>query len=77
VFEITETVRAIVALASDFGQQAIAEVVENEHTASVRRDLGVTCAQGHLFGRPEVITDRTWDATQAVVQSDPVARIVR
>jgi diguanylate cyclase (GGDEF)-like protein len=62
-------VRAIVALANDFGQQTIAEGVENEHTADVLRDLGVTYAQGYLFGRPEVITDRTWDVTNVSVAS--------
>ena len=45
-------VRAIVALANDFGQQTIAEGVEDEATAAVLRDLGVTYAQGYLFGRP-------------------------
>jgi diguanylate cyclase (GGDEF)-like protein/PAS domain S-box-containing protein len=50
-------VRAIVALANDFGQQTIAEGVENQYTADVLRDLGVTYAQGYLFGRPETIID--------------------
>ena len=54
-------VRAIVAMANDFGQQTIAEGVEDRQTADVLRDLGVTYAQGYLFGRPEIITDRTWD----------------
>jgi diguanylate cyclase (GGDEF)-like protein/PAS domain S-box-containing protein len=45
-------VRAIVALAAGFGQQTIAEGVEDEQTAAVLRDLGVTFAQGYLFGRP-------------------------
>jgi EAL domain-containing protein (putative c-di-GMP-specific phosphodiesterase class I) len=54
-------VRAIVALANDFGQQTIAEGVENRYTADVLRDLGVTYAQGYLFGRPQVITASTWD----------------
>jgi diguanylate cyclase (GGDEF)-like protein/PAS domain S-box-containing protein len=53
-------VRAIVALANDFGQQTIAEGVENRYTADVLRDLGVTYAQGYLFGRPQVITASTW-----------------
>ncbi len=48
-------VRAIVALATDFGQQTIAEGVEDEHTAGVLRELGVTFAQGYLYGRPEPI----------------------
>jgi diguanylate cyclase (GGDEF)-like protein/PAS domain S-box-containing protein len=61
-------VRAIVALAHDFGQQTIAEGVENEHTAAVLRDLGVTYAQGYLFGRPEVVNDSRWDAMTAAVK---------
>jgi diguanylate cyclase (GGDEF)-like protein len=51
-------VRAIVALAADFGQQTIAEGVENEYTADVLRDLGVTFAQGFLYGRPDPIAGR-------------------
>ena len=50
-------VRAIVALANDFGQQTIAEGVENQETADVLRNLGVTYAQGHLFGRPAMMPD--------------------
>jgi diguanylate cyclase (GGDEF)-like protein/PAS domain S-box-containing protein len=45
-------VSAIVALAAGFGQQTIAEGVEDQETASVLRDLGVTFGQGYLFGRP-------------------------
>jgi diguanylate cyclase (GGDEF)-like protein/PAS domain S-box-containing protein len=48
-------VRAIVALAGDFGQQTIAEGVEDEATAAVLRDLGVTYAQGYLYGRPRAL----------------------
>ena len=58
----TSIVRAIVALAGDFGQQTIAEGVEDEETAAVLRDLGVTFAQGYLFGRPSPITDEAVDA---------------
>jgi EAL domain-containing protein (putative c-di-GMP-specific phosphodiesterase class I) len=50
------------ALANDFGQQTIAEGVENQYTADVLRDLGVTYAQGYFFGRPEIVTGSTWDA---------------
>ena len=50
-------VRAIVALAKDFGQQTIAEGVEDEATADVLRDLGVTHAQGYLYGRPAPVSD--------------------
>ena len=45
-------VRAIVALAKDFGQFTVAEGVEDEATADVLRELGVTHAQGYLYGRP-------------------------
>ena len=50
-------VRAIVALAEDFGQQTIAEGVEDQATADVLRDLGVTFAQGYLYGRPDPFPD--------------------
>jgi diguanylate cyclase (GGDEF)-like protein len=50
-------IRAIVSLASDFGQQTIAEGVEDQQTANVLQDLGVTFAQGYLFGRPAPITE--------------------
>ncbi len=52
-------VRAIVALAGDFGQQTIAEGVEDEATATVLRDLGVTFAQGFLYGRPTLLGEGT------------------
>jgi diguanylate cyclase (GGDEF)-like protein len=50
-------VSAIVALARGFGQQTIAEGVENRETAVVLRSLGVTFAQGYLFGAPTLLTD--------------------
>jgi diguanylate cyclase (GGDEF)-like protein/PAS domain S-box-containing protein len=48
-------VRAIVALAAGFGQQTIAEGVEDDATAAMLCDLGVDYAQGYLFGRPAPI----------------------
>ena len=50
-------VSAIVALAGGFDQQTIAEGVEDAETAEVLRGLGVTFAQGYLFGRPQPMTD--------------------
>ncbi len=50
-------VSAIVSLAEGFGQQTIAEGVEDEATANVLRDLGVTFGQGYLFGRPGPVND--------------------
>jgi diguanylate cyclase (GGDEF)-like protein/PAS domain S-box-containing protein len=69
-------VRAIVALANDFGQQTIAEGVEDEETAEVLRELGVTYAQGYLFGRPETITDSTWDTQATAIEHAPDERLV-
>jgi EAL domain-containing protein (putative c-di-GMP-specific phosphodiesterase class I) len=60
-------VKAIVGLARDFGQQTIAEGVEDEATAEVLRDLGVTYAQGYLFGRPCPLTDEALGAELAGV----------
>jgi diguanylate cyclase (GGDEF)-like protein/PAS domain S-box-containing protein len=53
----TSVVKAIVALAHDFGQKTIAEGVEDEPTAEALRNLGVDLGQGYLFGRPSPITD--------------------
>jgi diguanylate cyclase (GGDEF)-like protein/PAS domain S-box-containing protein len=50
-------VKAIVALARDFGQRTIAEGVEDESTAETLRSLGVDLGQGYLFGRPRPVTD--------------------
>jgi diguanylate cyclase (GGDEF)-like protein/PAS domain S-box-containing protein len=50
-------VKAIVALAADFGQQTIAEGVEDQATSDVLRDLGVTFAQGYLYGGPRPLPD--------------------
>jgi diguanylate cyclase (GGDEF)-like protein len=48
-------VSAIVGLAAGFGQETIAEGVEDEQTADILRELGVTYAQGYLYGRPEAV----------------------
>jgi PAS domain S-box-containing protein len=45
-------VKAIVNLAHGFGQQTIAEGVENEETLSLLRQYGVDFAQGFHLGRP-------------------------
>jgi PAS domain S-box-containing protein len=50
-------VKAIVALATGFGQQTIAEGVENEDTLTLLRQLGVTHAQGYHIGRPRSIAE--------------------
>jgi diguanylate cyclase (GGDEF)-like protein/PAS domain S-box-containing protein len=50
-------VSAIVELADGFALQTIAEGVEDEETARVLRELGVTFAQGYLFGRPMPINE--------------------
>jgi EAL domain-containing protein (putative c-di-GMP-specific phosphodiesterase class I) len=55
----TAVIRAIVALAADFGQQTVAVGVEDDRTASLLLDLGVTHAQGYLFGRPTPLADET------------------
>ena len=46
---------AIVSLARAFGQQTIAEGVENAETVEVLREYGVDYAQGYHFGRPAAI----------------------
>jgi diguanylate cyclase (GGDEF)-like protein/PAS domain S-box-containing protein len=58
-------VRAIVALAGDFGQETIAEGVEDQATADSLGELGVTCAQGYLYGRPVAFPDNAGDPRRA------------
>jgi PAS domain S-box-containing protein len=48
-------VKAIVNLASGFGQQTVAEGVEDEHTLELLREYGVDYAQGYHLGRPASI----------------------
>jgi PAS domain S-box-containing protein len=48
-------VRAIVGLARDFGQQTVAEGVEDQQTLQMLRDYGVDYAQGYAIGRPAPI----------------------
>ncbi len=45
-------IRAIVALATGFGQQTIAEGVEDEQTLVLLRELGVDFGQGFHIGQP-------------------------
>ena len=47
-----QIVRAILALANNFGLQTVAEGVEDEATLGVLRDLGCTLAQGYWLSRP-------------------------
>lgn len=46
-------VRAIVNIAHEFGQQTIAEGVEDSETLELLRDYGVDLAQGFHLGRPQ------------------------
>lgn len=45
-------VRAFVALAEDLGAATVAEGVETPADLDAARELGMTCAQGFLLGRP-------------------------
>jgi PAS domain S-box-containing protein len=48
-------VKAIVSLAEGFGQQTIAEGVEDAQTLQLLRDFGVDFAQGYHVGRPAAV----------------------
>ncbi len=50
-------VEAIISLAEGFGQQTIAEGVEDAETLEVLEDLGVDFAQGYYLGRPAPLPD--------------------
>jgi EAL domain-containing protein (putative c-di-GMP-specific phosphodiesterase class I) len=46
-------VRAIVAVAQNFGLSTVAEGVETAETLQILRNLDVDQAQGYLIGRPQ------------------------
>ena len=48
-------VSTIVAVGRNFGMSMVAEGVEDEETLAILEGFGVELAQGHLFGRPEII----------------------
>ncbi len=50
--EDRQVVKSMVNLARDYGQQTIAEGVEDERTLALLRDFGVDYAQGYHLGRP-------------------------
>jgi PAS domain S-box-containing protein len=52
-----EVVRAVVSLARGFGQQTVAEGVEDEATMDLLRELGVDRAQGYAIARPAPVAD--------------------
>jgi diguanylate cyclase (GGDEF)-like protein/PAS domain S-box-containing protein len=52
-----QLVGAIVAIARGFGQETVAEGVENEETLRAVRELGVDYAQGFYVGRPRPLSE--------------------
>ncbi len=52
-----QVVRAVVSLARGFGQQTVAEGVEDQRTLAVLRDLDVDFAQGFAIARPAPAAD--------------------
>jgi EAL domain-containing protein (putative c-di-GMP-specific phosphodiesterase class I) len=50
-----KVVKSIVKLAQDFGQQTVAEGVEDEQTLELLREFGVDYAQGFHIGRPRPV----------------------
>jgi EAL domain-containing protein (putative c-di-GMP-specific phosphodiesterase class I) len=48
-------VRALIEMSGDLGTRIIAEGVEREEERQVLEDLGVTLAQGWLFGKPHEV----------------------
>jgi PAS domain S-box-containing protein len=51
-----QVVKSIVTLAHDYGQQTIAEGVEDERALQLLRQFGVDYAQGYHIGRPRPLT---------------------
>ncbi len=50
-----QVVKSIVSLARDYGQQTVAEGVEDQRTLQLLRDFGVDYAQGFHIGRPAIL----------------------
>jgi PAS domain S-box-containing protein len=50
-------VKAVVALAQGFDLDTVAEGVEDEESAKMLVEFGVTHVQGHLFGEPEPVSE--------------------
>ncbi len=48
-------VSTIVAVGRNFGMTMVAEGVEDEETLAIVESFGIELAQGHLFGRPQII----------------------
>ncbi len=48
-----KTVKAIMGLVTEMGTESIAEFVQDEASAQLLSDLGVTYAQGYYFGKPD------------------------
>jgi len=48
-----KTVRAIMGLINEMGIESIAEFVQDEKSAQMLTELGVTHAQGYYFGKPD------------------------
>ena len=52
-----QVVEAVVGLARGFGQQTVAEGVEDERTLELLREMGVDLVQGYLLARPAPVED--------------------
>ena len=50
-----QVVTSIVKLAQGFGQQTVAEGVEDEETLQLLREFGVDYAQGYHLGHPQLL----------------------
>jgi diguanylate cyclase (GGDEF)-like protein/PAS domain S-box-containing protein len=50
-------VESLVDIAGGLGMRTVAEGVDNPALVEPLRELGVTCAQGYLFGRPSPVHD--------------------
>ncbi len=71
-------VRAVIALAQNFGLQTVAEGVEEPAVLDLLSGLGVDFAQGFHIGRPEPFSDRPGDLSVPVaVEPGAIARAQR
>ena len=68
-------VKAVVALARDFGAYTVAEGIEDPATLEMARGLGVGFGQGFYLARPEPLEDTpALDAVEARARQSDIRR---
>jgi EAL domain-containing protein (putative c-di-GMP-specific phosphodiesterase class I) len=71
-------VRAVIALAREFGLSVVAEGVESERTLQLLKEMRCEVGQGYLFSRPLPFERlEAWFGLRTEVESTPTGEIRR